>query len=293
MLPLFAVLLTEEGIVAATAALIDQLWRGSPFFFVFQSRCIGHYFSGEMASGGASYIPTGRSLAIQRQPFSLLYGSFATACLYPGLDLALLLGGIKLACPRIELYLTTILFSSSTAFALLFSTALFNPRLLAAHLLCKDVGGFFAWLRDANGHAKFHSDVLAKKAGSEMHAVLLPSKELLLSLPLLLIAQQSMRPRGWTTGHLVLLALPIGPALALAPALLTIHLLVLRHTRRGGKLADAPRLATPWLRFHLLAPLAALAIAAEVAAVWLAARRAGEPLPTSQWVRLVEVADCR
>ena len=37
--------------------------------FAHDYRCIAYYFSGELASGGAAYIPTGRSLAIERQPF--------------------------------------------------------------------------------------------------------------------------------------------------------------------------------------------------------------------------------
>lgn len=288
MMPLFAVLLTEEGIVAAITAMVDQLWRGSPFFFVFQSRCIGHYFSGEMASGGAAYIPTGRSLAIQRQPFALLYASFATACLYPGLDVALLLGGIKLASPEVELFLTTILFSGSTAFALLFSTAMFNPRLLAAHLLVADVRGFYLWLKDPKaGWSKFHADIIAKKSGSEPRSIILPSKEMLVSIPLLLIVQQTMRRRGWTTGHLVLLALPLVCASFVGMGLLLRHVLVRRYLCKGGKLADAKRLAIPWYRVHVLAPLAALAIVGEAAAVALPAHLNGNYLSISQWIALV------
>ena len=68
-----------------------------------QSRCIGHYFAGEMASGGAAYIPTGRSLAISRQPFSLLYAAFAAPCLYPGLDLIIMLLGPVIAVSDADL----------------------------------------------------------------------------------------------------------------------------------------------------------------------------------------------
>ena len=78
-----------------------------------QSRCIGHYFSGEMASGGAAYIPTGRSLAIARQPWALLCASFATQCFYPGLDLAILLCGIPLVGPQVEVGLLAYIFASS------------------------------------------------------------------------------------------------------------------------------------------------------------------------------------
>ena len=46
---------------------LRQLLAGSPLFFVLQSKCIGYYVSGEFATGGASYVATGRSLAIEHQ----------------------------------------------------------------------------------------------------------------------------------------------------------------------------------------------------------------------------------
>ena len=42
-------------------------------------------------SVGASYIPTGRGLAISHQKFSELYASFAASSIYPGIELLLLL----------------------------------------------------------------------------------------------------------------------------------------------------------------------------------------------------------
>ena len=100
----------------------------------------GADFTGEFASGGAAYIPTGRSLAIQRQPFSLLYASFATPCLYPGLDLLIMLVSTPLACPTATLLLPTIIFCSSTSVALLFGTAMSiraapHTRALPHHVL--------------------------------------------------------------------------------------------------------------------------------------------------------------
>ena len=45
----------------------------------------------EFAVGGASYIPTGRGLAISHQRFSELYASFAASSTYPGAELLLML----------------------------------------------------------------------------------------------------------------------------------------------------------------------------------------------------------
>ena len=99
MLPLALALLAEHGPAAALYTPLKNVLCGSFVFFVLQSRCIGHYFSGEFAMGGAGYIPTGRSLAIQHQPFHTLYASFAESCTYPGLELALFLIAIPIASP--------------------------------------------------------------------------------------------------------------------------------------------------------------------------------------------------
>lgn len=75
-----------------------------------------------------SCVPTGRSIAIERQPFHKLYAGFATPCLYPGLELLLLLVGIPVLCPAAEIGLTVYIFSGSYIVALLWAPALFNPR---------------------------------------------------------------------------------------------------------------------------------------------------------------------
>ena len=151
-----------------------------------------------MASGGAAYIPTGRSLAISRQPFSLLYAAFAAPCLYPGLDLLIMLVGPVVAvlrrrmrtfgvlpftrrplrslrrsgccfslvaritkivrtrlrrtqAPHVEISFFTYLFAASTPFALLFATALFNPREMNTILLLADIKTWYIWLCDPKG----------------------------------------------------------------------------------------------------------------------------------------------
>lgn len=80
VLPLSLSLLSERGLWTALKEPIKQTLSGSPLFFTVQSRCIGHYLSGEFASGGAAYIPTGRGLAIERQSFCTLFPGFAASC---------------------------------------------------------------------------------------------------------------------------------------------------------------------------------------------------------------------
>ena len=126
--PLFVGLLTEKGPLSALVTPIKNVLCGSFLFFVLQSRCIGHYFSGEFAMGGAGYIPTGRSLAIQHQPFHTLYAGFAQSCTYPGLELAFFLVALPIACPGIELQFFSFIWPWLMPAALLFGLALFNPR---------------------------------------------------------------------------------------------------------------------------------------------------------------------
>ena len=69
LMPLFMVLLVEEGVLSAIVRPLKQVISGAPLYYIFQSRCIGHAISGEFASGGATYIATGRGLATERQDF--------------------------------------------------------------------------------------------------------------------------------------------------------------------------------------------------------------------------------
>lgn len=59
MSPLLSHFGTDESVAFAVFAALKQFLSFSPLFFVFQSKCIGHFFSTEFAMGGATYIPTG------------------------------------------------------------------------------------------------------------------------------------------------------------------------------------------------------------------------------------------
>jgi len=99
LLPSFFAFLTDEGPVAAVGKPLKALLTFSPLFFVMQSRCISHFFALEFAVGGAKYIPTGRGLAISHTPFHEIYATHAASCIYPGVELALLLG--RMGCERV------------------------------------------------------------------------------------------------------------------------------------------------------------------------------------------------
>ena len=147
--PLIAALLTTKGIWATISSVATQFASGSPFFFVFQSRCIGYYYSTEYAMGGASYVATGRSIAVERQAFAKLYAGFATSCLYPGLDLAILLAAPALVMPSTAFIVTAYVFAGQYALALMWAPAMFNPRVFSSEELVRDdLIGFIKWLGD-------------------------------------------------------------------------------------------------------------------------------------------------
>merc|ERR1740136_310889 len=125
--PLSLCLLAEDGSYEALMEPLRQLLAGSPLFFVLQSKCIGYYVSGEFATGGASYVATGRSLAIEHQPFHELYAAFAAISLYAGVELTLFLVLPRVLVPSLEILLPTYIFGALTPVALLFTPFLFNP----------------------------------------------------------------------------------------------------------------------------------------------------------------------
>ena len=274
LLPLQLALLTERGVCAALWEPIRQILAGSPLFFAIQSRCIGHYLSGEFASGGAAYIPTGRSLAIERQPFSALYAAFATTCLYPGVDLALFLVLGSLASPRdVALPMATWLAAGIIPLALLFGIALFNPRCFELRLSVRDFKAWVQWLH-GDGWAKYHKDVLAKKRGSAAYAFVLPSKELLLSFPLLVLAYEAIHPHLWSWARLpvlTIIALPLLPVALLGvvqglQCIANALVRLVRPRRQPEGKAEGTAVRPPSTLSSLSPPCAGLVCAAVVAA---------------------------
>ena len=227
--PLVATLLAEAGLLAALVAPLRSAALGSPLFFAIQSRCIGHYLSSEFALGGAAYIPTGRSLAIEHQPFHVLYHGFASPVYYPGAELAALLVLAAVVSP-VGVGWASLGFGAIMPLALLYGPALFNPRCFALLLQARDLKAWALWLVDdgPKGWGAHFAAICDKKAGARLHAALLPSKELLLAFPLLLIAHHAvgiLAPARWWWLYTLLLALPLLPAAAVALLLGPLRLL--------------------------------------------------------------------
>ena len=220
ILPLTLALLVHDGPRTAILKPLAQLARLSPLFFILQSRAIAHYFSMEFAVGGASYIPTGRGLAISHQKFSELYASFAASSIYPGIELLLLLVLPKFICPSLTLTYWAVAFAGLTPLALLLGPAIFNPEAFVLQKVKEDFVDWCQWLgrrekkdkyNAVNSWSDFHALKQEDKARVRSHALLLPSKEMLFGLPLLLVAYETMQPHGWGALHFALLGLPIAP----------------------------------------------------------------------------------
>ena len=226
LLPLALTALAEDGALAALTTPLVQLLSGSPIFFILQSRCIGAYFSGEFATGGASYIPTGRQLAISHQPFSRLFAGFGASCLYPGAELVLLLGLRILAMPT-SLPIHAWCLVGLMPVALLWGPAFFNPHAFKPRRAAADLRDFCIWIVEDDGWATYFQGLCQRKRDVAAHSLLLPSKELLLASGLGIVAYDAMRPYGWGFPHLAVVALP------LVPFGLTLALLLVMHACRA------------------------------------------------------------
>jgi 1,3-beta-glucan synthase len=198
LLPSFFAFLIDEGLSAAIRKPLKAICTFSPFFFVMQSRCIGHYFSNEFAVGGAKYVSTGRGLAITHTAFHEIYVTHAASCIYPGVEiLFLLIGTIVLALSSgNSLNPWSVGFASITPAALLLGPSLFNPHAFGTPEGIQDLHGFGRWLFRApfgkapynacHSWADYYQEFADSRRSVKTHAFLLPSKEMLLSLPLLL-----------------------------------------------------------------------------------------------------------
>lgn len=153
LLPLAVVYLVERGVLTALLQPLRLLSSGSPLFFMFQSRAIGHSLSDEFAFGGAAYLATGRGLGITRTPFHQTYSTFAITAIYPGAELLAFLLSASLACPSLALRPTLYVFSMLMPLSLAFSPALFNPHAFEPRAALQDAREWLSWPVDLEGRS--------------------------------------------------------------------------------------------------------------------------------------------
>ena len=170
----------------------------------------------------------------------VLYASFAASCTYPGLELGLFLSLLPLASPAFNMPLAAWLAAAVMPVSLLLGPYLFNPRAFERRQAVSDVGVWARWLVNGGGWAAHHHATVAKKGGSRAYSILLPSKELLLAVPLMVLSHEVVRAHIAPPAHWALLAclllplLPFGAIAVAMPAVLLVRRLALRMCARGG-----------------------------------------------------------
>lgn len=289
LVPQLLSMLAENGPLNALRETAVSLLSGAPVFFAFQSRCIGHHLADEFSSGGATYIATGRGVALCRQPFSTLYASFAQPCLYPGLELAAMLLVAPIVAPSISesVHPLTWLAAAVTPFALLFAPSLFNPRSFELRLALRDTRAWLSWLLNSDPAAKsgwraYHDARVAKRSAVAPHSFLIPSREILLSLTFLLLAIEAMRGFGWRSALLApVIVVPVVPFVA---AVLSFACARLHHCcTLSTQAADKQRQVQQRRTLHISGIVLMLSgLCAEVVAL----RVIHPSLPPAHWVVL-------
>ncbi|CAE7879948.1 FKS1, partial [Symbiodinium sp. KB8] len=146
MLPYFAETMLEEGGLSACYNLASSLLACSPIFSAFQSKLMAHFFETTLNYGGAQYIPTGRGLATQREPFVKNFRCFAPTHLYDAMEVVVLLvfsAGVDYGA---GFYLCT----SFSSAAWVVSPLLFNPRQFESKSQAlRDISEWMLWMTNS------------------------------------------------------------------------------------------------------------------------------------------------
>lgn len=237
VLPLVFITWEREGLLSAIAKPLKQILQLAPLFFILQGRCIGHYFSRTVSLGEAAYVATGRGLSVEHTPFHKLFAFFAVPCFYPGAELGAFLACLCTLSWRqassAQLLPLSVAFGTLMPLGLLLGPALLNPhalRLTGEQSVLEDFKRWASWL--VHEHYAVADDANADRSWSEFHQrrcndkrswsslellslrgerslqpsyafsprakyFALPSKELLLALPHVLIAWHTLRRVAW------------------------------------------------------------------------------------------------
>lgn len=264
VVPLFFVLLVENGPVAASRRVLAQQASGAAIFYSVLNRSIAHYFANELSAGGGKYVATGRGLALSHQLFSQLYTSYRTILFYPALDLAIMFVTTLLLSSIEALHMLPRVIFSIIIVGLLWGPAMFNPRAFEFGVAMKDALDWAQWLVKSGGNgweAHYIALVKEQRDGVDTHSFVLPSKEMLMSFPLVLnffAVSRTLHDEWWEAAiSSTLLILPLAP---IASGLLSA-LVISALTCRGSSLQ--------WPTWLLPAVLLACYFAAETVVIAL------------------------
>lgn len=215
IVPLFFVTWERKGLLAAFRKPLVQTLQLAPLFYILQGRCIGHTFSRGFSIGEAAYQATGRGLAIEHVPFHKYYAFLCVSCYVPGVELA----GFLLALLALQAKVTTLalIFASIVPLGLLYGPTLLNPHCFRLSDAWSDFEEWLKWLLRSHfcksqgsayrSWSEFHQQRCNDKQwrgpdgqvfgwGPRAKFFLMPSKELLLSVPLVGLAFQAIRRAG-------------------------------------------------------------------------------------------------
>ncbi|CAE7563952.1 CALS7, partial [Symbiodinium sp. CCMP2456] len=132
--------------LSACYNLASSLLACSPIFSAFQSKLMAHFFETTLNYGGAQYIPTGRGLATQREPFVKNFRCFAPTHLYDAMEVIVLLvfsAGVDYGA---GFYLCT----SFSSAAWVVSPLLFNPRQFESKSQAlRDISEWMLWMTNS------------------------------------------------------------------------------------------------------------------------------------------------
>ncbi len=215
IVPLFFVTWEKKGLLAALRKPLVQTLQFAPLFYILQGRCIGHTFSRGFSIGEAAYQATGRGLAIEHVPFHKYYAFLCVSCYVPGLELA----GFIIALLIVQAKVTGLAvgFAIIVPFGLLYGPALLNPHCFRLSDAWSDFEEWGKWLlrshfNKSQGSAyrswsEFHQQRCNDKKwiGPDGHVFgwgprakffLMPSKELLLAVPLIGLTYETVRRAG-------------------------------------------------------------------------------------------------
>lgn len=167
MAPLFAEVWLQQGICKATCRILKQILTLAPLHFIFQAKIIGIYISNEIRYGGASYLPTGRGLPTERQPFIKvpndrnkeggLYLAWAQNSFYDGFRLLLgtvlvaICGGMNVSQELHGALTFWCVCLAMTIISWLYAPFVFNPYQFAHRYFRKDLGDWYAVFLDDHG----------------------------------------------------------------------------------------------------------------------------------------------
>ncbi|OWB55959.1 hypothetical protein B5S28_g1848 [[Candida] boidinii] len=142
----------EKGPKKAVKRLLSHLFCFSPLFEVFVCQIYSNALKTDVIIGNATYISTGRGFSITRVPFHMLYSTYSTISIYPGVRLMLLLYFGTLTVKRMSLIWFWI-----TLVAMCMSPFFFNPHQFAWNQFFIDYGDFIRWMSRGNSKIKNNS----------------------------------------------------------------------------------------------------------------------------------------